>query len=182
MPVNLSVSNPSPAIGRPDKTEAAAYYFTYIDKVQSEDILPFLVEQLETAGSLLGSVDEEKSLFRYAPGKWSIRELLNHVNDTERVFAMRALWFARGFETPLASFDQEIAVAHSNAGAISWPTQVEEFRRVRLASISLFENLSAEAWMRSGIASDNKVTVRALAYIIAGHVEHHLGILRERYL
>jgi len=179
MSANLHVSNQPAAIGRPARTEAAAYYFTYIDKVQSEDILPFLSEQLERVGNFLAGIGEERSLFRYAPGKWSIRELLNHVNDTERVFAMRALWFARGFETPLASFDQEIAVGHSNADAVSWSTWVEDFRRVRLASISLFENLPSEAWMRAGIASDNKVTVRALAYIIAGHVEHHLGIVRK---
>ena len=182
MSANLRVSNQPAAMGRPDKTEAAPYYFTYIDKVPHEDILTFLSEQLAAGTSLLASIGEEKSLFRYAPGKWSIRELLNHVNDTERVFAMRALWFARGFDTPLASFDQEIAVAHSNADAISWAAQVEEFRRVRRASLSLFENLPAEAWLRAGIASENKVTVRALAYIIAGHAEHHLGILREKYL
>jgi hypothetical protein len=182
MSANLQISNQAVPIGRPDRTEAAPYYFTYIDKVQSEDILPFLSEQLERVGSFLASINEEKSLSRYAPGKWSIRELLNHVNDTERIFAMRALWFGRGFETPLASFDQEIAVAHSNADTVSWVAWVEDFRRVRLASISLFENLPSEAWMRAGIASENKVTVRALAYIIAGHVEHHLGIVRERYL
>lgn len=182
MSANVRVSNQTAAKGRPDKTEAAAYYFTYIDKVPGEDILPVFSEQLETAGGLLASIDEEKSLFRYAAGKWSIREMLNHVNDAERLFAMRALWFARGYETPLASFDQETAVAHANADAVSWAAQVEEFRRGRLATISLFENLPAEAWMRAGIASDNRVTVRALAYIIAGHVEHHLRILRERYL
>ena len=182
MSANLRVSNQPVAIGRPDKTEAAPYYFTYIDKVPGDDILPVLSEQLETAGKLLLGIGEEKSLFRYAPGKWSIREVLNHVNDTERVFAVRALWFARGYETPLASFDQEIAVAHAKADAVPWAAQVEEFRRVRLASISLFENLPGEAWMRAGIASDNRVTVRALAYIIAGHVEHHLRILKERYL
>ncbi len=182
MSANLRITKQSAAIGRPDKTEAAPYYFTYIDKVPGEDILPVLSEQLETAGKFLAGIGEEKSLFRYGPGKWSIREVLNHVNDTERVFAVRALWFARGYETPLASFDQEIAVAHAKADAVSWAAQVEEFRRVRLASISLFENLPDEAWTRAGIASDNRVTVRALAYIIAGHVEHHLRILRERYL
>lgn len=182
MSANLRVSNQLLTIGPPDKTEAAPYYFTYIDKVPSKDILAFLSEQLRSAGDFLGTIGEEKSLFRYAPGKWSLREMLNHVNDTERVFAMRALWFARGFETPLASFDQDIAVEHSNADTVHWAAQAEEFRRVRLATISLFENLPTESWMRAGIASDNKVTVRALAYIIAGHVEHHLGVLRQRYL
>ncbi len=182
MSANPQISNKRVVIGRPDKTEAAAYYFTYIDTVQSNDILPFLVKQRETAGSLLESIGEEKSQFRYAPGKWRIREVLNHVNDGERVFAMRALWFARGFEAPLPSFDQDIGVAHAGADAVSWSAQVEEFRRVRLASISLFENLPADAWMRIGIASDKQFTVRALAYIIAGHLEHHLRVLREKYL
>ena len=169
-------------MGRPDKTEAAPYYFTYIDKVPSEDILPFLKDQLETAGSFLASIGEEKSLFRYAPGKWSIREMLNHVNDGERVFALRAMWFARCFDTPLPSFDQEIGVANSGADTISWAAQVEEFRRIRLATISLFENLPNDAWMKTGTASNYQFTVRAVAYIVAGHVEHHLGILRGRYL
>ncbi|MDT8067247.1 MAG: DinB family protein [Terriglobia bacterium] len=182
MPANSQVSNGAIAIGRPERTEAAPYYFTYIDKVQSDDILPFLASQLESAGSFLAGISEEQSLFRYAPGKWSIREVLNHVNDTERVFAMRAMWFARGFETPLPSFDQEIAVPGAKADAVVWADHVEEFRRIRLASISLFKNLPAAVWMKTGIASDNRFTVRALAYIAGGHVEHHLGILRERYL
>ena len=182
MSTNLRISNEPLTVGPPDKTEAAAYYFTYIDKVPSGDIVSFLAEQLETAGTFLASISEEKSLFRYADGKWSIREALNHMNDGERVFALRAMWFARGFETPQPSFDQDIAVQHSNADEISWAAHVEEFRQIRLASISLFRNLPAEAWMKAGIASDNRVTVRALAYIIAGHMEHHLVILKERYL
>ena len=182
MSANLRISSEALAIGSPEKTEAATYYFRYIDRVQGQDIVRFLGEQLESAGGFLASIGEEKSLFHYADGKWSIRELLSHVNDSERVFALRAMWFARGFETPQPSFDQDIAVQHSNADAISWAAHVEEFRQIRLASVSLFRNLSPEAWMRAGIASDNRVTVRALAYIIAGHMEHHLGILRERYL
>jgi DinB superfamily len=108
--------------------------------------------------------------------------VLNHVSDTERAFAFRALWFARGFETPLASYDQHIAASGAGADALSWAAPVEEFRRVRLATISLFRNMPSEAWTRSGIANDNRVTVRALAYIIGGHVAHHVAILRERYL
>ncbi len=182
MSTNLRIAKQAQAIGRPDRTETAPYYFGYIDKVQSEDILAFLAAQLETSGNFLADIGEEKSRFRYAAGKWSIRELLNHVNDGERVFAMRAMWFARGFDEPLPSFEQDIAVEHSDSDAVTWAAQVEEFRRVRLASISLFENLPAAAWMRTGIASDNRFTVRALAYIIAGHAEHHWLVLRERYL
>ena len=108
--------------------------------------------------------------------------MLNHITDTERAFAFRALWFARGFQAPLPSYDQNIAAAGAEADNVSWSAHVEEFRRVRLSTISLFRNLPAEAWTRSGIASDNPFTVRALAYIIAGHVAHHVAVLRERYL
>jgi hypothetical protein len=104
-----------------------------------------------------------------------------HVNDTERVFLMRALWFARKFDTPLPSFDQDIAVAAANSDGISWARHVEEFREIRLATISFFRNLSEEAWMRAGTASGNPFTVRACAYIVAGHVTHHEAVLREKY-
>lgn len=139
-------------------------------------------DQLEKSLPFLSTISEEKSLHRYAPEKWSMRQVLNHVTDTERAFAFRVLWFARGFETALASYDQNVAAADARADAVSWAAHVEEFRRVRLATISLFRNMPSEAWSRSGIASDNRVTVRALAYIIAGHLTHHLTILRERYL
>jgi uncharacterized damage-inducible protein DinB len=169
-------------IGRPQAAEAAPYYFTYINQVTGEDPVATVERQLEESLPLLSAISEEKSLHRYAPDKWSIRQVLNHVTDTERAFAFRVLWFARGFDTRLASYDQNIAAVGAGADAISWAAHIEEFRRVRLATISLFWNMPAEAWSRSGIASDNRVTVRALAYIIAGHLTHHLAILRERYL
>ena len=169
-------------LGRPQPAEAAPYYFTYINKVQGDDPLRTLDRQLEEAASFFSGISEEKSLHRYAPEKWSIRQLLSHVNDTERAFAFRALWFARGFDSPLPSFDQETAAAGAAADTVSWAAHVEEFRRVRLATLSLFRNLPPEAWMRSGIASDNRFTVRALAFIAAGHVTHHIGVLREKYL
>jgi hypothetical protein len=121
-------------------------------------------------------------LHRYAPDKWSIRQVLNHVTDTERAFAFRALWFARGFDSPLPSYDQNVAATGADADRISWAAHVEEFRRVRLSTISLFKNMPSHAWMRSGIASGNPFTVRALAYIIPGHLAHHITLLRERYL
>jgi uncharacterized damage-inducible protein DinB len=168
--------------GRPDSSEAAAYYFTYIDQVAGDDIEPILASQLEDSVRFFSAISGEKSLDRYAEGKWSIRQLLNHVNDSERAFAFRALWFGRGFETPLPSFDQNIAASGALADAVPWAAHIDEFRRVRLSTLSLFSNLPPEAWMRSGIASDNRFTVRALAFIIAGHVNHHMRILRERYL
>jgi hypothetical protein len=169
-------------LGRPASTEAAPYYFTYIDQVVSDDVLPVIERQLQQVLSLCSEVSEEKSLHRYAPDKWSIRQVLNHVTDTERAFAFRALWFARGFQSPLPDYDQNIAAAGADADQVAWSEHVEEFRRVRLATISLFRNLPADAWLRTGIASNNRFTVRAMAFITAGHVEHHLKILRERYL
>jgi hypothetical protein len=169
-------------IGRPQPGEAPPYYSTYLDQVQGDDILAVVASQLEDALVFLSTISEEKSLHRYQPGKWSIRQLLNHVTDTERAFAFRALWFARGFDSPLPDFDQDIAAAGAEAGRIPWATHIEEFRRVRLSTISLFSNLPPEAWLRAGIASNQHFTVRALAYIAVGHVHHHLAILRQRYL
>jgi DinB family protein len=168
--------------GRPEKSEAAGYYFTYIDQVAGQDGKAALCGQLDEAAGLLAEISEEKSQYRYAPEKWSIRQVLNHITDTERAFAFRALWFARGFDAPLPGYDQNIAAAGAEADGIPWAAHVEEFRQVRLSTISLFSNLPNEAWMRSGIASDNRFTVRAMAYIIAGHWAHHARILRERYL
>jgi uncharacterized damage-inducible protein DinB len=168
-------------IERPEHTEAAPYYFTYINQVTGHDAVGTIENQLEESLTFFSGISEEKSLYRYAPGKWSIRQVLNHVTDTERAFAFRALWFARGFETPLPSYDQNIAASGAKADLVAWSAHVEEFRRVRLSTISLFANIPYEAWTRSGIASDNLFTVRALAYIIAGHLVHHIGVLRERY-
>lgn len=169
-------------IGRPQNSEAAPYYFTYINQVTGDDLVVTIERQLEEVMTLCSGISEEKSRHRYGPDKWSIRQVLNHVSDTERAFAFRMLWFARGFETPLASYDQNIAAAGADADRVSWAAHVEEFRRVRLSTLSLFTNMPPEAWARTGIANDNRFTVRALAYILAGHVEHHMKILRERYL
>jgi uncharacterized damage-inducible protein DinB len=167
---------------RPQPNEAASYYSKYIERVSSDDIVAVLTTQLEETVDLLSDISEEQSLYRYASDKWSMRELLGHVNDTERVFTFRALWFARGFQDPLPSYDQEVAVAAADSDKVSWVSHIDEFRAVRSATVAFFRNLPAEAWLRSGIASDNSVTVRAIAYIVAGHASHHLAILRERYL
>jgi uncharacterized damage-inducible protein DinB len=169
-------------IGRPEPNEAAPYYFTYIDKTLGDDALSAMDNQLIEMLPVLLSISEEQSVHRYAPDKWSVRQVLNHVSDTERSFAFRALWFARGFDTPLPSYEQEIAAAGAQAHAVSWKAHVEEFRRVRLASLSLFENLPAEAWMRTGVASGKTFSVRALAFLIPGHATHHFDLLRKRYL
>ena len=167
---------------RPQSTEAADYYSKYIDLIPSDDIVPAIKEQLGQTLQFLEGISEEQSLHSYAPGKWTIREVLSHVNDGELVFLGRAFWFARGFQDPLPSFDQDVAVQHARANETSWAELVEEFKNVRSASISFFKNLPDEAWSRTGVASDNPFTVRALAYIIAGHVAHHTNVLREKYL
>ena len=168
--------------GRPQPNEAASYYSKYIDRVTSDDIVDVLETQLTEARDFLSGISEEQSLHRYAPGKWSMRELVGHINDTERVFMYRALWFARGFEDPLPSFDQEIGFKAADSDSVSWASHLAEFNAIRSSTLSFFRNLPEDAWMRSGVASDSPVTVRALAYIVAGHVSHHLAILRERYL
>ena len=169
-------------LGRPQPTEAASYYYTYIDRVPGDDIVDVLGRQLEESVDFLSEISEERSLHRYAPDKWSIRELLGHINDTERVFLFRALWFARGFQDPLPSFDQEIGFKAAESDKVSWANHVNEFRAIRSATLAFFRNLPEDAWLRSGIASDNSVSVRAIAYIVAGHLTHHLAIVRERYL
>lgn len=167
---------------RPKPNEHAPDYSAYIDRIASDDIVSELETQLEETLPFLSAISEEKSLYRYGPDKWSIRQLQSHVNDGERVFVFRALWFARGFPDRLPSFDQDICVAAAEADNISWASHVDEFRAVRMATLAFFRNLPEEAWSRSGIASDNPFTVRALAYIVAGHLAHHKAILRERYL
>jgi len=168
--------------GRPQADEAAPYYFTYIDRIPEEEVVPVFERQLNETLPFLESISEEKSLHRYAPEKWSIRQTLNHITDCERVFLHRALWFGRGFDAPLPSYDQGIAASGAQADRVSWADHIREFRATREASISFFSNLPDEAWLRKGIASDNMVTVRALAYMIAGHLVHHRAILQERYL
>ncbi len=168
--------------GRPAANEFAPYYSTYVDLISSEDVLSALEAQLDTTHGVLSGISEEQSLQRYAADKWSMRQLLNHVTDTERVFVYRALWFARGFDAALPGFDQNVAVPTAAAEQFSWASHVEDFRTVRAATLTFFRNLPEEAWDRSGVASGNPVTVRALAYITAGHAAHHIAVLQERYL
>jgi len=167
--------------GPPAEGEAAPYYFTYINQVTGGEIVHVIESQLDECLAFCSRISEERSLYRYAPDKWSIRQVLNHVTDTERAFAFRALWFARGFETPLPSYDQNIAASGALADEVSWAAHVEEFHRVRQATVLLFRNMPDAAWEKRGIASGNPFTVHALAYIIGGHVTHHVKILRERY-
>jgi len=167
---------------RPTTNEAAEYYWGYINQIQDDDIVSKLRAQLDEMKSFLDGISDEQSLSRYAPDKWSIRQVLNHINDGERVFLHRAFWFARGFPDAMPSFDQDICVSAANANDTPWGKLKEEFANVRLSTLSFFETLPAEAWSKTGIASGYPFTVNALAYIIGGHVAHHMNVLSERYL
>jgi len=167
----------------PASTEAPGYYFTYINKVsRSRDIRRTIETQLDDTLALLNGISEEQSRHRYAPGKWSIREVMGHVNDCERLFVFRAMWFARGFASPLPSFDQDAAMAAAQFDEVPLSAHAAEFRALRESTVRFFNLLPDEAWMKRGTASDSSFSVRALAYITAGHVEHHAGIVRDRYL
>jgi uncharacterized damage-inducible protein DinB len=174
--------DPIAMIQVPDRTEASPYYFSYIDQVSAGDIRDILEAQSGEALAQLQSISDEQSRHRYAPDKWSIRQVLSHLNDAERLFVSRAFWFARGFDSPLPSFDQHVAMSAAGADDRAWSSHIDEFRAVRAATVTFFRTLPADAWGRRGVASGNTFTVRALAYIAAGHVTHHLRILRERYL
>jgi hypothetical protein len=172
----------NPSVGVPQPDEAQPYFFRYIQRISSPDVITVLERQLDETIPLLRSISDEQSLHRYAEGKWSIREMWSHVNDAERVFVYRALWFARGFDSPLPSFDQEVGAKAAEANRIAWPRHIDEFQHIRRATLSLFRHLPADAWESRGTASGGEFTVRALAYVVAGHTDHHLTILKEKYL
>lgn len=166
---------------RPLPAEAPEYYFRYIDLVPDDDVLAVLSAQLTETTAYLSGIPRGRAAFRYEAGKWSIAEVVAHLNDAERVFAFRAFWFARGFESALPSFDQEISARGAGADERPWSSLVDEFQAIRSSSLDLLHHLPPGAWMRQGIASDRMFTVRATAFIMAGHVIHHLQILKDRY-
>lgn len=170
-----------PAIAMPGRDEAADYYFKYIELVPAGEVMSRLRAQGDEVRHVLGRVSEEASLSRYAPGKWSIREVIGHLNDCERLFMLRAFWFARGFDSPLPSFDQAVAAAAGEADRHPLAAHVDEFLAIRQGTVAFFQHLPAAAWDRRGTASGNPFSVRALAYIAAGHVIHHLNGLRDLY-
>jgi hypothetical protein len=168
--------------GRPNKDEYAPYYDRYISLVTGDDIEQILAAQLPDALAFFAHFSEQQGDYRYAPGKWSVKEVLCHVNDTERIFCYRALRIARGDQTPIEGFEQDDYVKNGPFPQLSLAALIEEFAHVRNATVSLFRNLSGEEWTRRGVANKLEVTVRALAYITAGHELHHRRILQERYL
>jgi uncharacterized damage-inducible protein DinB len=169
-------------IPRPEPSEYTSHYETYISKVPEGSLLKALEDQRRETQQLLGGLSEAKALHRYAPDKWSIKEVVGHVMDSERVFCYRALRFARADGSPLPGFDEKAWVPAGRFDARSLKDLAAELDAVRRATIALLSGLDAEALTRRGTANNNPITVRALAWIIAGHERHHLGIVRERYL
>src|SRR5271169_5981072 len=170
------------AIARPEPGEYAPFYQRYISLVAGSDILMTLDAQRRQTMLLLSGRDESDGDFRYAPDKWTAQEVMGHVCDTERIFAYRALRIARGDQTPIEGFEQDDYVRNGPFAQLALPDLIEDYIAVRRATISLFRNLDEPAWTRRGVANKNEITVRALAYIIAGHELHHRRIIEEKYL
>ena len=168
-------------MNRPEATEYADYYANYISKVPGSDVLSVLESQRLQMLQLFAGRSERDGSFRYAPGKWTVKEVLGHIADTERIFAYRALRIARGDQTPLPAFEQDDYVRSGAFGDRTLAGLAEEFGAVRTASVSLLRSFNEEAWSRRGMASQKEVTVRALGFMIAGHQIHHRIILEERY-
>jgi len=169
-------------VGRPEPSEHLPYYEKYIRLVPGDDPLAALASQAGEHQTTLRAVSEADSLTRYAPGKWTLREVIGHVADAERVFAYRALRVARGDATPLPGFEQDDWMVNAHFDERPFRELLDEFATVRQASLMLLRPLSAEAWRRRGVASGGDISVRALAFIIAGHERHHMAIVREKYL
>ncbi len=168
-------------IPRPEATEYGPFYGTYISLVPDGELLTILEDQRRDTQRLLGALPDAKALHRYAPGKWSVKEVVGHVTDSERVFSYRALRFARGDAQSLAGFDEKAWVPAAGFDGRSLPDLLAELDAVRRATIALLRGFDAAALARKGTANNREITVRALAYVIAGHERHHVGILRERY-
>jgi uncharacterized damage-inducible protein DinB len=169
-------------IPRPDSDEYAPYYGTYINEVTGADALPALIAQRTSTATFLAGIPETKAGYRYAPGKWSLREVIGHLSDSERIFAYRLLRFARGDETPLASFDENAYVPAGEFERRSLADVAREFAAVRDATLALMSGLDEAMLARRGVASGKIMSARAMAWVIAGHETHHLRVVRERYL
>ncbi len=169
-------------MGRPTSAEYAEFYSSYIERVPEESAVTLLRPQALEASALLGTISVERWGFRYAPDKWSIAELVGHMIDTEWVFATRALWFARGATVPLPGMDQDEFVEGAGFDEQAPDRLLAQFETLRLATAALFESFDSETLERGGVASDCRFTVRAISFILVGHVRHHLDVLRDRYL
>jgi hypothetical protein len=167
---------------QPAGDEYDPYYAGYINRIdRGEDVLTVLEQQLGSTPALFQGMEESRANYRYAPGKWSIKEVMGHLADTERILSDRVLRIGRGDTTPLPGFDEDAYVPAMEAGARPIGDVVAEWSAVRRATLALFRGLPPAAWVRRGVANGATVTVRALAFIVAGHERHHLETLRNRY-
>jgi uncharacterized damage-inducible protein DinB len=166
---------------RPEPGEYAPYYEKYVALIPGNDIVTILESHRLQMIQLFAARSERDGNFRYAPGKWTVKEVLGHVSDTERIFAYRALRIARGDKTPLSGFEQDDYVKAGGFAERALAELAEEFAHVRSASVALFRSLGKDAWTQRGVANKNEVSVRALAFITAGHELHHRRILEEKY-
>ncbi|RNB87419.1 DinB family protein [Brevibacillus fluminis] len=167
---------------RPAAEDHSAYYGQYIGLVPDGEISEILVDQHEEMTRFLSELTEEQASHRYEEGKWSIKEVIGHIADTERVMCYRLLRIARGDQTALPGFDQDLFMEGISFDAYSVADLLEDYSAVRRATLTLLRGLPAEAWDRKGVVSDNNTTANALAYVIAGHELHHMNIIKERYL
>jgi|SRR5262245_3209730 len=167
---------------RPAPEEHAAYYGKYIALVPEDEAVPALERQGEVMRGFLGGLNEAQGALRYAPEKWSVKQVLGHVADAERVFAYRALRFARADQTSLPGFDENDYVAHARFDDQRLAELVEQLDAVRRGTLALFRGLEDGAWARRGDANGSPFSVRALAFIIAGHGYHHMSVIQQRYL
>ena len=169
-------------LSRPDDTEYAPYYRKYVALVPNDDLLEYFASQTESLASLLAPLPESTLLYKYAEGKWSIKDVAQHVIDSERIFAYRALSIARNDPHSLPGFEENDYAAIANADARSGEALAEDFRTARAATIALYKSFGPEVLERKGIANNQPVTARALGYIVAGHELHHVRVIKERYL
>lgn len=169
-------------MARPSITTYPSYFNTYIKLVEEDDVKSALRNQNPRAENFFNSIAEEQSLYKYAEGKWTIKEVLQHLIDAERIFAYRALAFARKEKNILPSFDENEYAANSHANNRNWKELIQEFITIRRSTEILFNSFTEENLNTSGKASDYEITVLALGYTSVGHVQHHINIIRERYL
>jgi hypothetical protein len=168
-------------IDRPLPTEYPEYYLRYVDAVMNDDVLTVLREQMDDVAWMFDGMDEERALFRYAEGKWTIKEVMGHLVDSERMFGMRAMCLARGEQQSMPGFDQDDYVVRGRFNDRSLTSILNEWALLREANVELFATLDEPSLQHSGVANNKPVTTRAVIWIIAGHVQHHLNILEERY-
>jgi hypothetical protein len=169
-------------MSKPQPEEYVPFYATYINKIGDGDIIDILTKQHTEVDALLKAIPAGKALYAYAEGKWTIKQVIGHLIDTERIMAYRLLRFARNDSSALMGFEQDDYITHSHFNEMDMHDLIDELFYIRKANLYLFKSLNAEEKTRGGLANGNPVTVNALLYIIAGHIDHHIQILKERYL